>query len=185
MATELFAERTYEGTAVPDVLAAAGVSRGALYHHFDSKEALFEAVLESVESQVPVTVAQAVAGLDDPVEVLRVGCATFVGLAQDPTYRQIMLVDGPAVLGWRRWRAIDDRYGLGLVKATVRAIMDSDRAEHLDPVSPDVLAQVLLAGLIELVLLVADADESLSASEAEVAVDSLISRLFQARNRGS
>src|SRR5262249_21224386 len=95
IATRLFATKGYDGTSVDDVLREAGISRGALYHHFAGKDALFEAVLEAVEARVAETLVEAARGVRDPVEVLRAGCAAWLRLAQDPTVRQIALVDAP------------------------------------------------------------------------------------------
>ena len=93
MATELFATHGYEATAIPAVLHAAGVSRGALYHHFESKEALFEAVLKSVEARVMAKVTRSAGGASDPLDGLRRGCAAYLAMCRDPVVRRISLIE--------------------------------------------------------------------------------------------
>jgi AcrR family transcriptional regulator len=177
VATRLFTERGYEGTPIELVLQEAEVSRGALYHHFASKEALFEAVLESVEADVAGAVQSAARGASDPAEGLRLGSAEWLRLARDPTVRQVVLVDAPAVLGWQRWRAIEERYALGQTRAALRAVAANGR---LDPELVEVFAQVLLAGLIEVALIIARAEDPVAATAlCERAVDELLERLLR------
>ena len=101
-ATTLFTERGYEATSIEVVLEKSGISRGALYHHFDSKEALYVAVLEAVEARVADATAAASRHLSDPREALRAGCNAWIELAGDPAVRQIVLHDAPAVVGWQQ-----------------------------------------------------------------------------------
>src|SRR5437773_8701943 len=105
-ATELFASKGYEGTSIEMVLHDADVSRGALYHHFGNKEALFEAVLEAVETSIQGTIVAEAIASSDPVQALRAACRTWVRLAGDPTIRRIAIIDAPAVVGWQKWREI-------------------------------------------------------------------------------
>src|SRR5256885_9793903 len=120
VATRLFADRGYEDTSIEAVLHESGLSRGALYHHFASKEALFEAVLEAVEEQVGVDLIAEVEGIADPVELVRTASLAWIRLAGDPVVQRIVLLDGPSVLGWQRWREIEERYGLCGMKAARR-----------------------------------------------------------------
>lgn len=177
-ATRLFAERGYEATPIDAVLSETELSRGALYHHFSSKESLFEAVLEQVEADIAAAIIDAVRGLSDPVESLRAGCAAWLEVARDPVVRQISLIDGPAVVGWQRWREIDARHGLGLLSGALRAIAETGRvrAELVD-----VLAQMLLAALIEVAMVIARADDQSAATRnGETAVDELLTGLLAA-----
>src|ERR1700758_1298620 len=102
VATHMFAERGYEDTSIEAVLREAGVSRGSLYHHFPSKEALFEAVAEEVETSVGTQTLRAASGAEGPAEALRAGFVAWIRLAGDPVVRRILLIDGPSVLGWER-----------------------------------------------------------------------------------
>src|SRR5260370_22487458 len=102
-------------------LGEQGVSGGALYHHFDSKESLFEAVLEAIEVELANAAIAATRGVTDPGEILRIGADTFLEAAQAGRIRRIVLLDAPAALGWQKWREIEARHGLGLIKATLEA----------------------------------------------------------------
>jgi AcrR family transcriptional regulator len=176
VATELFATNGYEATAIPAVLDAAGVSRGALYHHFKSKEALFEAVLQSVEAQATLKVTRAARGATDPLDGLRRGCAAYLAMCRDRVVRRISLIDAPAVVGWERWREIDEQYSFGLIKAAIAAIAADGRVK---PELVDVTAHVVLAALLEVALLVARADEGrLAIRRGQEAVDELLTALF-------
>ena len=176
VATELFAENGYDGTAIPAVLDAAGVSRGALYHHFASKEALFEAVLQAVEAQATLKVTRAAGAATDPLDGLRRGCAAYLAMCRDPVVRQISLIDAPAVVGWERWREIDEQHAFGLVKAAIAAIAADGRVK---PELVDVLAHMVLAALLEVALLVARADEGrIAIRRGQAAIDELLTALF-------
>jgi AcrR family transcriptional regulator len=176
VATGLFATDGYEATAIPAVLGAAGVSRGALYHHFKSKEALFEAVLQAVEAQATLKVTRAARGATDPLDGLRRGCAAYLAMCRDPVVRRISLIDAPAVVGWERWREIDEQHSFGLIKAAIAAIAADGRVK---PELVDVMAHVVLAALLEVALLVARADEGrLAIRRGQEAVDELLTALF-------
>jgi AcrR family transcriptional regulator len=176
VATDLFAGHGYEATAIPAVLHAAGVSRGALYHHFESKEALFEAVLESVEAGVMARVTRSAAAARNPLDGLRRGCAAYLALCREPKVRQISLIDAPAVVGWQRWREIDEQHAFGLVKGAIAAIAADGR---LKPELVDVVAHMVLASLVEVALLVARADENrLSIRRGQEAIDELLTALL-------
>ena len=178
VATDLFATNGYDATAIPTVLAAAGVSRGALYHHFESKEALFEAVLKSVEAQAMVKVTRAARDAGDPLDGLRRGCAAYLAMCRDPVVRQISLIDAPAVVGWERWREIDEQHAFGLVKAAIAAIAADGRVK---PELVDVMAHMVLAALLEVALLVARADEErLAIRRGQEAIDELLTALLAA-----
>ena len=113
VATRLFAEHGYDGTSIEAVQASAGVSRGSLYHHFPGKEALFWAVLEEVGARVTRQGEDIARDAPDPVAMLRAGALAWIRMAGDPVVRQIMLIDAPAVLGWQRWRELDEQGPLG------------------------------------------------------------------------
>ncbi|MBV8192409.1 MAG: TetR/AcrR family transcriptional regulator, partial [Alphaproteobacteria bacterium] len=128
-AARLFAERGYEATSIEEMLQELQVSRGALYHHFDSKEALFEAVLHDIEAEVAQATVDASRGARDPAAALRAGCEAFLELARTPRIRQIVLTDAPAVLGWQKWREIEAQHGLGLLKTALRHAADAGRLQ--------------------------------------------------------
>lgn len=174
----LFAARGYDGTSIEDVLREARVSRGALYHHFASKDALFAAVLETVEADVARVIGKAAAGIADPVDSFRAGCDAWLRLARDPEVRRIALLDAPAVVGWQQWRAIDERYAFGMLKAGLQAAAAAGRI-RADLV--DVLAHMLLAALAEVALVVARAGDGTKAvQQGRAAVHELLDRLLGA-----
>ena len=176
IATRLFVARGYPGTSIDAVLREAGISRGALYHHFTGKEALFEAVLDQVEADVARRLAEASRAVRDPMQALRAGCRAWLRLARDPTVRRIVLIDAPSVVGWEKWRAIDERYGFGLLKA---ALGQAAAAGRIRPELTDMLAHVLLAALTEVALVVARANDSKAASRAaQTAIDELLDGLL-------
>lgn len=176
-ARALFAERGYAAVGTEEIVRAAGVTRGALYHQFrDGKPQLFEAVFEVVEEETTQRIAEiALAGATDPVAALRNGGRAFLEICAEPEIERIALLDAPAVLGWQRWREIGFRHGLGLVAATLQAGMDAG-ALAPGPVAP--LAHLLLGALDEGALYVARADDrAVARAEIEQVIDRLIDGL--------
>ena len=142
-------------------MAAAGVSRGALQHHFVDKRSLFMAVYEQVESEVVRATAEAgmAVGHDDPLEVLRAGCHAYLDAVLDPAVQRICAIDGPAVLPPDTRNAITDRYALGLVRETVQQAVE--KHEIVDaPTEP--LTRMLLAAVIAAAQFVATAADACS-----------------------
>ncbi|MCR6482156.1 TetR/AcrR family transcriptional regulator [Amycolatopsis sp. OK19-0408] len=173
VATGLFTDHGYDGTSIEAVLRAADVSRGALYHHFPGKDALFEAVLDTVYDRVGKEGARAVEGIEEPAAALRAACLAWIRSTADPVVRQVMLIDAPAVLGWQRWREGDEARTLGKIKVALR------RDGRIPAARVEVFAHVLLAGMNEIAMLVARADDSTSAAkEAEEAAGDLLDRLL-------
>ncbi|WP_067716101.1 TetR/AcrR family transcriptional regulator [Nocardia yamanashiensis] len=104
----LFAAKGYAAVGLAEITAAAGVTKGALYHNFSSKIELFRAVLEEVQNEVGDRVAAAAGAVEQPWDQLVSGCEAFLTVCTDPEIQRIMLVDGPSVLGWHDWRALDE-----------------------------------------------------------------------------
>jgi AcrR family transcriptional regulator len=176
IARELFSADGYRDTSMQAIQCRAGVSRGALYHHFASKRDLFEAVYEAVETDTAHAIAAAARRARG--DALRAGCVAWLKLAGDPATRQITLIDAPAVLGWESWSARDDRGGLDLLREAMRAYA---RKGRLEPDLVDSLARVLLAALIELGLMIARAERPAEAQrQATAALDLLLARLLGA-----
>jgi AcrR family transcriptional regulator len=164
VATGLFATRGYEGTSIEAVLAESGASRGSLYHHFGGKDALFLAVLEEVGTTVTAQVTAAMADAADPVTELRAGLLAWIRLAGDPVIRQVMLTDAPAVLGWERWRELDEQGPLGFIRAALAYAAGQGR---LDPAQVDTFAHIVLAAANEVTMMIARADDPAAALTAE------------------
>ncbi|MFE5485763.1 TetR/AcrR family transcriptional regulator [Streptomyces sp. NPDC056527] len=104
----LFSKLGYASVGLSEIVGAAGVTKGALYHHFDSKAELFRAVLEQVQQEVAAHIAATADAQEDAWDQFTHGCQAFLSASTDPAIQRIMLVDGPAVLGWRDWRAMNE-----------------------------------------------------------------------------
>jgi AcrR family transcriptional regulator len=176
-ARPLFAERGYAGIGTEEIVRAAGVTRGALYHHFDGKRELFEAVYVQIEVELAERIADGAlsSGAAAPLEAMRAGAEMFLQACTDPEVQQIVLLDGPSVLGWDRWREIGAEHGLGLIEATLQAAVDAGAIAE-QPVRP--LAHVLMGALDEAAMLVARAEDP-EAARAEVGrtLDTLLAAL--------
>ncbi len=155
-ARELFAERGYAAVGTEEIVRAARLTRGALYHHFAGKEDLFRAVYELVEQEIVEKIAVAAVAASDPLDALRTGARIWLDVCEDPAVQRIALLDAPSVLGWEQWREIGLRYGFGLVQGTLEAAMEAGLIER-QPVRP--LAHLLLGSIDEAGMLVARADD--------------------------
>ena len=176
VATRLFAAHGYDGTSIEAVLADSGVSRGSLYHHFPGKDALFLAVMEAVGERSAEPVLEAMRDAPDPVAALRAGCLGWIRLAGDPVVQQIMLIDAPAVLGWQRWRDLDERSTLGVIRAALAYAADTGR---IGPDHVDTFAHIVLAAANEVALMIARADDPAAALRAgESAFADFLDRLL-------
>jgi AcrR family transcriptional regulator len=162
-ARELFAQRGYAGVGTEEIVQRAGVTRGALYHHFKAgKEQLFQAVLVQVSAEVTQTVAACALAIDDPWESIVAGFNAFLDACTAPEMQRIVLIDGPSVLGWDVWRALDADHGLGLLETAVQRAID---AGELQPQPARAIAHVLLGALDEAAMVVARADDPVEARE--------------------
>ena len=155
-ARTLFAERGYADVAADEIVRAAGVTRGALYHHYTDKRGLFEEVFEQLETEITAEIAAAAAAAPDQLTALAAGVDCFLDICQRPEVLQIGLTDAPAVLGWAKWREIESRHGLGL---TVDLLQDAADAGVLVPAAVPDLAQILLGAVIEAGLIIAHAQD--------------------------
>ena len=160
VATRLFAEHGYDGTSIEAVQAGSGVSRGSLYHHFPGKEALFLAVLEDVGARVAQQGEEAARDAKDPVAALRAGGLAWIRLAGDPVVRQIILIDAPAVLGWQRWRELDEQGPLGVIRDCLAYAAETGRIERRHV---DTFAHIVLAAANEVTLVIARAEDPAAA----------------------
>ncbi len=161
-ARKLFADKGFSAVSTEAIVASAGVTRGALYHQFDDKAALFAAVYEEVERELVADVAERIlaVGPADQLQAMRIGARLFLDLCAAPEVQRVVLIDAPAVLGWDQWRAVGVKYGLGVIEAMLgQAIADGVIPDQ--PVRPT--AHVLLGALDEAALYIsraADADEA-------------------------
>jgi AcrR family transcriptional regulator len=174
-ARELFTLHGYAGTSTEQLVQRAGVTRGALYHHFDSKRALFEAVLIELEEEFEETARRVASPRASAWKNLVAGCHAFLDTCLRPDIQQIVLLDGLAVLGQQRWREIEDQYALAPLVAGLTGAID-DEVLPPRPVVP--LARLLLAAINEAGLLIAEAERPTSARrDAGEAFDALLDGL--------
>jgi AcrR family transcriptional regulator len=160
-ARELFAARGYAAVGTEEIVQQAGVTRGALYHHFrGGKEELFRTVLVQLTAETFRRIAETASAKDDPWEALVAGADAFLDACATPDVQRIMLIDGPAVLGWDVWRAIDTDYGLGLLEHALQRAMD---AGTILPASTTAVAHVLTGALDEAAMVVARSEDPVAA----------------------
>lgn len=122
-AAQLFTEHGYAGTSLDEIVAAARVTKGALYHHYSGKQALFEAVFETTEDAAVQTISKQVRRVKDPWERASVGVRAFMDVCREPRFRRIVMQEGPVALGFERFREADERNTYGLVRDIVQLVL--------------------------------------------------------------
>jgi AcrR family transcriptional regulator len=171
VAEELFTEKGYAATSLDSIVAGARVTKGALYHHFSGKQALFEAVFERVESNASKTIQRSLRGEQDPWEKAMLGLRAFLGVVQEPTYRRVVILEGPAVLGYARFREQEERTTFANVLEIVRSVLSAGHWE-LDEDMLQTFARIFFGAM-------SSAGESVSGAEdpeaAAARVESAIS----------
>jgi AcrR family transcriptional regulator len=172
-ARRLFTERGYDAVSAEEIVRAAGVTRGALYHHFGGKRDLLEAVYERLEAESTERVARIVLGseLESPLEAMKAGVEAFLDECAEPELQRIALHDAPAVLGWDRWREIAAANGLGLIEASLTAAIEAGEIRPL-PVKP--MAHLLMGALDEAAMLVARSEDPRSRDEVTAVLLALL-----------
>lgn len=172
----LFATEGYEAAGTEEIVKRAKVTRGALYHHFKDKRALFEAVFEEVARSIAGTIDEMAEPAPEPLAALIDGARGFFDACLDPAVRRIYLIDAPAVLGWHRWRELDAPHGVRTLREGVAAVLAKrpDAGLSLEPIT------FLLSGAFnEAALWIAEAkDEKAARREMDRALGALIERLF-------
>jgi AcrR family transcriptional regulator len=157
-ARRLWGARGYAEVGTPEIAEAAGVTRGAMYHQYADKAALFVAVLEAVEQEVIERLSAAVvaAAPQTPAEALHVAADAWLDITGEPEVRQLVLLDAPSVLGWAGFREISLRYGLGMTERLLSAAIE---AGQLAPQPVRALATVMIGALDEAAMSVANAED--------------------------
>jgi AcrR family transcriptional regulator len=162
----LFAERGYHGVAAEEIVGRAGVTRGAMYHHFGDKRGLFRVVVEEIEGEVDELVLEAARAVlresGDPFEAWMAGLYASLDVYCRPDVRRIQLVDGPAVLSMEEWREIDAAHAVAKIKAGLELLMDRAVIER-QPVGP--LAHILHGATTEAAMYVAFSEDPERARE--------------------
>jgi AcrR family transcriptional regulator len=174
-ARELFGARGFDDTSIEAVLERSGVARGALYHHFASKAELLDAVAEEVFAEIADRTAAAAGNTDDPLEAVRAGSHAWLEMALDPAIQRIALLDPQTVLGWSRWRELDERHSLGGLRASFRRLA---RAGRVPAGQEELIAYMVLAALNEAALFITfAADRKAALATGRAAIDTLLDRL--------
>lgn len=166
-----FTEHGYADAALEEIVQEAGLTRGALYHHFGNKKGLFQAVLDTVQKEVAERVETQAAKSEDVWEQLILGCRAFITAAVEPKNKRIMLVDGPAVLGWEEWRRMDEQNSMRLLREQLQFMQQQG---ELRQVAVDALTHMLSGAMNEAALWIAQAAEEQQAYEESMIVISLL-----------
>jgi len=172
VARDLFGERGYADTPTEEIVQRAGVTRGALYHHFRDKKDLFEAVFQDLEQELTQVVGRAARAKSEPGEQMRAGCQAFLDACLEPDVQRIALLDAPSVLGWERWRQIEAKYSLAALRHGLEFAME---AGVLEPQPAGPLAHLLFGALNEAAMVIARAEDVRS---ARIQVGAMIDRLL-------
>lgn len=183
-ATGLFTENGYANTSLDAIVAEARVTKGALYHHFTGKQALFEAVFERVEGHTSQAIARAVRGAKDPWEKSLEGLRAFLDAVQDPTYRRIVVQDGPAILGYERFREQEERSSFAIVLEIVNTVLSAGPWE-LDEPMVDVFTRIFFGALSSAGESVANAaDREVASARVESAIGFILMGLRTLAEQG-
>lgn len=150
----LFGTQGYAATGREQIVERAGVTRGALHHHFGTKQQIFRAVVEDLERELTERVAIAGMSGTDPRQRFESGASAFLDACLDPVVHRVLLLEAPVVLGWPAWREIEEQYGLALVRASLDEVAEESGISAEDAA---LLAPVLLGMLQEAALLIATA----------------------------
>lgn len=172
VARHYFSTYGYAEASMEEMVKTAGLTRGALYHHFGNKEGLFMAVLASVQKEIGERVEAEAAKSEDPWEQLLFGCLAFVTSAVEEQNRRILLIDGPSVVGWDAWRKMDEEHSMRLLR---EQLQDMEQRGYLKPVSINALTHLLSGAMNEGVLWVAQmSDQEQALTDIQTALSLLL-----------
>ncbi|RYU12946.1 TetR/AcrR family transcriptional regulator [Nocardioides iriomotensis] len=182
VAAELFTAQGYAGTSLDEIVAGARVTKGALYHHFSGKQALFEAVFEQVEDDASSSIKRAVRDEKDPWEKALTGLRAFLDVLQRPEYRRLVIQEGPAVLGYEKYREQEERSTYGIVQDIVSSVLAS---YDLEPSMVETFSRVFFGAMSAAGSAVSSAEDTAQASaEVEAAIAFILAGLRQQAESG-
>ncbi|MBA8927336.1 AcrR family transcriptional regulator [Kutzneria viridogrisea] len=161
-AVELFTKRGYAGTSLDEVAKRARVTKGALYHHFSGKQALFEAAFDAVETKAMSRLGEIVSGPGHPWEVAMAGLRGYVRVCLDPSFQRIVVHEAPVVMGWARWREAEEHFSFGMIRSTVQALIETG---EIDELPLEVTARLLYGALSAGASMIASAADPRRTSE--------------------
>ncbi|MFY9929904.1 MAG: TetR/AcrR family transcriptional regulator [Streptosporangiaceae bacterium] len=178
VARQLFTERGYAGTSIEDIIERAGVARGALYHHFPGKGALFAAVYQEVQAEVASAVVAAALTADDPAQAVHIGLSAFLDACLEPQFRQIVVLDSVPVLQRQAWEDDSTEHSEHSELDMLSLVLTPLAAAYLPGLDIEALAHVALGGLYGAALYIARSPEPVTArAAADVVLDTLITGL--------
>lgn len=143
-AVDLFTKRGYAGTSLDEVVKRARVTKGALYHHFSGKQALFEAAFAQVETRSIESLTAVVTADGEAWETAVAGLRAYVRKCLEPEYQRIIVHEAPVVMGWERWREAEEHFSFGLLRTAVQLLVDAGEIEEA-PV--EIMARLLFGAL--------------------------------------
>ena len=155
VARDLFSERPYVLVSTEEIVKAAGVTRGALYHHFGSKDDLFMAVFEEIQKEIGDRVVAAASAGQGAWGDFLAGCRAFLESCLDPKIQRIVFIEAPSVMGWERWRSVDAANSLRALK---EGLAELEAAGILSPQPLEALAHILSGAMNEAALWIAQAE---------------------------
>lgn len=164
-AVELFTEKGYAGTSLDEIARKARVTKGALYHHFSGKQALFEAAFDAVEGGVVAKFAKVVSGATEPWDAVYAGLDTYLKVCMEPAFQRIVVHEAPVVMGWERWRECEEQYTFGIVRSALELLL---QAGEIDDLPLEELSRIFFGALSAGAMLIAGAEDPRKAS-ADVA----------------
>ncbi|MFI6317383.1 TetR/AcrR family transcriptional regulator [Nonomuraea sp. NPDC050556] len=173
-ARRLFAAEGYGAVGLSQIVAAAGVTKGALYHHFEGKAELFRAVLEEVQQEVGAGVARQADAQEGAWEQFVAGCHAFLTVSTAPDVRRIMLIDGPAVLGWAEWRAMDEAASARHLEEAVAGLVEAGIVAS-QPTGP--ITRLLSGAMNEAALWLAESGDPADLAATQRALTGLLESL--------
>jgi AcrR family transcriptional regulator len=184
VAEQLFTEHGYAATSLDAIVAGADVTKGALYHHYSGKQALFEAVFERVESAGAQSIQDALTGHEDPWDKAQAGLQAFLEVVRQPSYSRIVIQDGPSVLGYERFREQEERSTFAYVLDIVRAVLSSGDWELGDEME-HTFARIFFGALSSSGASVSTADDADAAAErVELAIGFILAGLRSLADQG-
>lgn len=176
VAERLFTEQGYAATSLDAIVSGAEVTKGALYHHFSSKQALFEAVFERLENAAAQQVTEAMSGISEPWDMAQAGLRSFLDVLQGPLYRRVVMQDGPSVLGTERFRQEEERSTFAIVVGIIQSVMAAGPGTwELQDEMVETFGRIFYGALSAAGIAIAASDEpEAAAKRAEAAVSFIL-----------
>lgn len=182
-AIELITKKGYANTSLDAIARRARVTKGALYHHFSGKQALFEAAFDAVETSVISRLAKLIEKPGDPWQKALDGAQEYLRICLEPSYQRIVIHEGPVVMGWERWREAEDHFSFGIIKGTVAQLVAAGLVSEA-PV--EVTARLLFGALSAAATMIAEAEDQKRASaEAGTAIAQILNSMRLAWGNGA